>query len=273
LQRIARQVSSKLGRDGRVVRLLRPVYERLLDMVTGGRGYAREINGVDRVYVNPRYRGYYPEVYEPEVYGFLRQSVVEGTVCLNVGAHVGIYAVALARWSGLHGHVYAFEPNADTAAVLEDYIARNRLQSRITVVRAAAAAVSGEAAFRAVGIEGFSRLDGPHPERPDQPGQEVSVPTLALDDFCRDRNAAPDWIVMDIEGYEIAALRGARAQFRERPGRLQAVVEVHPSLWSLSGESRATMEALLDELGLAYRGLTGQRDPLAVHGVIHLTPR
>jgi hypothetical protein len=73
---------------------------------------------------------------------------------------------------------------------------------------------------------------------------------------------------MDIEGYEVAALRGASETIRK--GTPGLVIEMHPPLWEVSGSSRQEMELLLEELGLRVVPLMGQVDPLAECGVVRL---
>jgi hypothetical protein len=75
---------------------------------------------------------------------------------------------------------------------------------------------------------------------------------------------------MDIEGFEVEALGGARATIRAGRGRLGLLVEMHPRLWEVSGTSREELEALLHELGLRPVGLTRQRDPLGEYGMVRL---
>ena len=74
---------------------------------------------------------------------------------------------------------------------------------------------------------------------------------------------------MDIEGWEIAALRAARHLLR----RSRFVVELHPRAWPWSGESRAGLEAVLNEFELEAVPLAGQADPLAEHGQVVLSGR
>ena len=81
--------------------------------------------------------------------------------------------------------------------------------------------------------------------------------------------AAPDLVVMDIEGWEIAALEGARSHL----GRTRFIVELHPDAWQWSGHTRADLEGLLDSGGLEARPLSGQRDPLGEHGQVVLQAR
>ena len=267
LQNLARGVSGVLGRESAVIRALRPGYERLLDTVTGGRGFRRRVNDDLEFWVDPKYRGYFPEVYEPEVYRFLRENVKPGEVSLNVGAHMGIFAMTLAASSQPGGSVYAFEPNPETRTALESHIRRNRFEETVHIVPIAVSDRAGESAFFAADRHGFSRLGAPNPER-EETHSEVRVPITTIDDFCRERQIAPDWIVMDIEGYEVGALKGARGTIATYDPGL--VIEMHPPLWEVSGSSRVEMEHLLDELRLVATPLMGQKDPLGEYGVVRL---
>ncbi|HUF18223.1 MAG TPA: FkbM family methyltransferase [Thermoanaerobaculia bacterium] len=267
LQTIARKVSGAMGRETALIRALRPWYERLLDLTTGGRGFRRRVNDDLEFWVDPRYRGYFPEVYEPPVYGFLRRNVQPGDVSLNVGAHMGIFAMTLAATSAPSGIVYAFEPNPDTRRALESHIRRNGFEDAIRVVPTAVSDSVGDSSFFAAASHGFSRLGAPNPDRGEN-HQEVSVKLTTIDEFCSSHNISPRWIVMDIEGYEVAALRGAAETIRA--GRVGLVIEMHPPLWKVSGSGREEMEELLAELNLIPVPLMEQADPLGEYGVVRL---
>lgn len=269
LQRLAARIGTAVGRNNPVVRLIRPAYERWLDRTSGGKGFLVTINGHERFYVNPRQRRWFGDTYEPEVFAYLRQRVASGSVVLNVGAHVGIYSISLAMWSAPNGQVFAFEPNPATRNILADQIARNGLQDRVEIVPRAVAASPGIAMFCASGEDGFSRLEQPNPARPER-SASIAVEVTTIDAFCGQRGIIPDWITLDIEGYEGAALAGARDTIASRGVKLGLIVEMHPSLWPLSGTSRRELEALFAELHVVPRGLTGQRDPLQESGVVAL---
>lgn len=272
LQRAAAAASGVLGRESRLVRGLRPAYERLLDAWTGGRGFLVTLNGSESFFVDPRHRAHYGGAYEPEVCAFYRGRMRPGATTLNVGAHVGIYAACFAQWSKPDGRVFAFEPNPETRRILEALVVRNGLGSRIEIVPRAVGGQVGEATFFAgEGATGTSRLGAPNPEM-QHAHAPVVVPITTIDEFCKERGVKPDWITLDIEGYEVAALEGGRRTIEEQRGRLGLVVEMHPFLWGSAGTSRERFEALLGELRLRARSLDGHADPFAQNGVAVLEP-
>jgi len=262
LQQIGARLSQRIGRDSALVRLFRPAYEKLLDR---GGGFQRTVNGRETFFIDPRHRGLFPETYEPTVCDFLREQVKAEDVCLDVGGHVGIYALCLARWSAPNGQVFAFEPNPDTRAVLESNARRNPEGQRITVIPKGVSDRPGEATFFAAGIEGFSRLGEPNRERPEE-HRSFQVPITTIDDFCAEQKIKPNWILIDIEGYEVAALRGARETIRTARSRI--VVEMHPFLWKSAGTSQEEFSDLLTSYGLGAVALSGQRDLWAENGQV-----
>ena len=269
LQRLSARAAQRFGREHPVIRTFRPIYEGLLDLATGGRGFQRTVNGSESFYIDPRHRGLFPETYEPPTYEFLRRSVNPGSVCLDVGAHVGIYALSLARWAGPSGRVFAFEPSPGTRSVLESNIRRNRYENRITVVPKGVSDRQSQSTFFAADLAGFSRLGEPNPERPEA-HTSFPVSLTTIDDFCAEQNIQPNWILIDIEGYEVAALKGARQTIDASRGKLGLVVEMHPFLWSSAGTSKEEFAALVSKYGLKTRAISGQQDLWAENGQIVL---
>lgn len=268
LRRTARTVSGVLGRDSSIITALRPTYDRLLDWGSGGKGIVQTLNGREKFLIDPHLRMHFPEVYDPPVCEYLRENVRTGEVTLNIGAHIGIYALCMATWSQPTGRVFAFEPNPATRAALERHVCLNHLTERVGVVPKAVSNVQGEAEFFATELEGFSRLGEANPDRPKSATTSIVVPITTVDAFCSERELVPNWIIMDIEGYEVAALQGASETIRAGRGRLRIIVEMHPTLWKSAGKSRTEFETLLDELDLVPIPMTGQVDCLAEYGIV-----
>jgi FkbM family methyltransferase len=272
IRRVVRSVSALAGDDSRLVRTLRPSYERLLVWSTGARGLLQTVNGRERFRIDPRHRRHFPETYEPAVAAYLREHVRPGACCLNVGAHLGIYTLCLSEWAGASGRVYAFEPNPRTRRILESHVRLNERQERVQVIGAAVSDRPGRQVFFAAadGFSGLSRLGSPNPEARIAPTYAVDVQVTTIDAFCREAGIEPDWLVIDIEGYEVGALRGAVETLRRGRPRPRVVVEMHPNLWTTAGTSRGEAEHLLRSLGRVAIPLSGQADPLADHGMVAL---
>lgn len=270
LQAAARRAAETLGRESWVVRRMRPTYESCLDRLSRSKGIPWAINGVT-YRVDPRFRHQLGQTYDAPVADFLRERVKPGAVCLDVGANIGIYVLQFAHWSRPSGHVVAFEPNPHAREVLHRHVRSNNLSRRVEVVPAAVGASAGEAILYAAGTDGMSRLGEPNEALANQ-FEEINVPVLTLDGYCDSQMLKPDWLFIDIEGFEIAALAGARELIRGRGEALGIVVEMHPNVWPSAGTTRAHAEEFLAELDLRAVPLTGQADALGEYGLVHLAP-
>ena len=239
--------------------------ERVLRLLTIRRGISRVVNGLHFRVASP-VRAVFTQDYDRPVADFLRSQIAPGSEVWNVGANVGIYALQLASWVGPTGRVVAFEPNPKAAGFLRENLRLNNLQHRVEVIETAVGEDSGDVDFYVSGTNGMARAGAPNPLIPDSTVVRATVTTL--DAFRARRSQSPSWIMMDIEGWEIAALRGARTLLDET----RVAVELHPSAWAWSGHTRADLEMLLRERMLGARPLAGQRDVLDEHGQVVLVP-
>ncbi len=221
------------------------------------------------VRVTPETRLRMGPLYDPPVAAHLARQMRPGQLVVNVGANLGVYVLQAAAWTAPDGRIIAFEPNPEARALLRRHLEMNRVEDRVVVEEAAVGGASGRATFWRSGSDGMSRLAGPNPRLDGAPTHSDEVDVVTLDDYWRDAERAPDWLIMDIEGFEPAALAGARALIQGTPG-LSLVVEMHPDSWHLCDYDLDRTERLLAELGLRPVPLTGQRDPLRDHGMVEL---
>jgi FkbM family methyltransferase len=268
LQTAARHAAGLIGRESRLIRRLRPFYESLLDWSGGGQGILWTING-ETYRVDPHQRHRLGAHYDATVAAFLRERVRLGALCLDVGANVGVYVLQFARWAGPTGRIVAFEPNPGALSVLREHVRMNRLEEQVSIVPCAVGAAAGSAILYAAGADGMSRLGAPNQEIAEHVSP-ITVTLLALDDYCAAENLEPDWLFIDIEGFELDALYGARELINSRKRELGIIVEMHPSVWDSAGTTREKVEALLNDLGLHAQPLTGQADALGEHGLVYL---
>jgi FkbM family methyltransferase len=240
--------------------------QAVLRIVTLGRGVPRVVNGIPlRVDIAGRHT--FTPVYDAGATAYLRERIREGDEVWNVGANVGVYALQLAHWVGAAGKVVAFEPNPAARAVLARNVRFNRLDRRVEIVAAAVGAVPDTVEFFISGTDGMGRAGLPNPRL--RHPRRITVPVTTLDDEARERRARPAMVVMDIEGWEIAALQGGRALLATTP----FVMELHPNAWQWSGHTRADLEAIIAGEQLTVVPLSGQAHPLDDYGQVVLAPR
>lgn len=154
--------------------------------------------------------------YESEVQRQLPALIRDGMVCYDIGANAGFYTLALARLAGPTGRVFAFEPLAANAAHLLHHLRLNNL-SQASLIQVAVSDSDGLTGFEVHESASMGRLNS---------GSTTNylVPSVRLDTvMARDQLPAPNFIKMDVEGAELAALTGAEATLADhRPTLLIA---------------------------------------------------
>jgi FkbM family methyltransferase len=234
---------------------LRTLYRGALGLASGRRGISALLPGGEQVRMLPAFRHMAWNAVELAAF---RQAVRPGSVALDVGANVGSYALALGFWLRPGGKVYAFEPAPDSFQGLAAHVRLNGLEGTVVPVRAAAAAFTGRARLQVDGVSGENRLVAGEAGEP--------VDAITLDDFCARERISPAFIKVDVEGFELEVLKGARATIRAAGSELALFLEIHPSLWPGLGISRFDLEAELALQGLTPQPLREVADPWALEG-------
>src|SRR5713101_6261946 len=165
-----------------------------------------EINGVP-FRIDPHYRNRISHYYDTSVALFLSERVEPGTICFDVGANVGVYVLRFAHWSGSSGRVVAFEPNSAAVEVLSRHERLNEIEPQVMIEEVAVGSGPGTATLYRAQADGMSRLGEPNKLLRDRV-EPIEVPVTTIDEFCARTGLTPDpdWLRIDIEGFEFAAL-------------------------------------------------------------------
>jgi len=160
-----------------------------------------------------------------DVLEFLDRRLKPGDVVYDVGSNIGLFSIFAARKVTEQGRVFAFEPNPETFSYLQENIRLNELEN-LCSFQVALGNSAGEAELFAGEDLLFSSLVA---ARNDQTaGKSVRV---VEGDRLREeqRLPQPNVLMIDVEGYEYAAIRGLR-QSLAGPACRAVVCEVHPTL-------------------------------------------
>jgi FkbM family methyltransferase len=168
-------------------------------------------------------------VWEPNVTAAFRRALAPGDVCLDIGAHIGYYALLAARLVGPRGRVYAFEPSPENYQSLRVNVELNALRNVTTVELAV-----GEEERRAVLYEGAPYNTGVTTLSPvlaakdPTPGRETMVDVGPVTSVVPPEDLARVRVIkIDVEWHEIEVLRSLAPVFELGHG-LSVLVEFTP---------------------------------------------
>ena len=131
-------------------------------------------------------------------------------VAYDVGAHVGLTTIILARRFGDHCRLVAFEPSPENVARLESLVAANRMKN-VAIEPIALTDECGEARFLRHGGSSMGMLGAVAAEDSTPSPMEHTdlVRTQTLDSFVFDEgHSPPDLVKIDVEGAEARVVRG-----------------------------------------------------------------
>lgn len=168
-----------------------------------------------------RFRAFVYGTWEPEIVEAVTEVVCKGFVAIDVGAHLGYYALILSRLVGTNGRVIAFEPMPSNFQVLSENIQLNDCKN-VQIVNKAVSDRSGHFEAR---LPTESKLPSSFSLLETEDVESIVVNTISLDDFLRDWDHRVDFIQIDVEGAEGMVLEGARRTIERYHPIL--LVEVH----------------------------------------------
>lgn len=155
--------------------------------------------------------------YEGEVRELFRAILPPGGTAVDVGANVGWHTLLMAKLVGREGAVVAFEPHPGLQRQLAFSMAMNRLDN-VRVQGCALSDRAGRGGFYCPDADGLGAGTG-HLLGSAPGAEAIDVPVDLLDNVWPTLGLQRlDLIKIDIEGWELPALRGARATIaRFRP--------------------------------------------------------
>jgi FkbM family methyltransferase len=179
-----------------------------------------------------------------ESLGALTRILKPGDTFVDCGANQGLFTVVAAALVGSAGSVIAFEPVLRSAERLRDNVELNGFQN-VEIVGAALADVEGQRPFfvsaGAAGTSSFV-LDE---------GTEVTVQTTTLDAALGEMPVR--LVKMDVEGAEVAVLRGATKLLASDASW---IVEIEPAHLARQGATADALVTILESSGRLGRPLS-----------------
>ena len=167
----------------------------------------------------------------------------------DIGAHFGVFSLAAAHFGG---RAIAVDPSPTATRMIKLQAVNNRLTSKIQVIRGAASDADGVMEMLTAGVfsYGYFKVCRERPRR-----ELTRVNAITIDHMVREYGT-PTHIKIDVEGHELAVIRGSRATLRDSSPTL--FVELHNAMVASEGLDPSCTLDELAALGYGTFGLDGK---------------
>ena len=192
-----------LGRSQKVVNL----YESMYSMI--GRGIRSEYVEMDgqKVFLDKEdslMLSIKHTKHEATEIKFLKQIIKNGDTVLDLGANIGVYSLIFAKLVGKSGHVFAFEPDPTNFEILSKNVKENKHENVTLVQKAVSEKNDRIKLYVSKRNHASHRIFDSEEKR-----NSIEVDVTTLDTYFEKIKNPINFIKMDIEGVEGAALLGA----------------------------------------------------------------
>jgi FkbM family methyltransferase len=168
-----------------------------------------------------------------------------GMRLLDLGAHFGFFALVAA--TRFKASVVCVEASAGAVATLRTNVRLNHAEESIRIINVAAGAEDGYVEMLATGPAAQDYFVSPLPNV----SETVRVRQMSLPTLIAEGGLMPTHIKIDIEGFEVQVLGGARDVLH----KLRPIIflELHGDLINARGENPEAIVALLLDLGYRFK--------------------
>jgi FkbM family methyltransferase len=188
----------------------------------------------------------YERDYEPQLSAIVKTLLRPKDTAVDVGANFGWYTTLLAACAD-SGLVVSYEPTPHSYSILTENIRLNHLESR---VRARNTCVGDQDGFVAFDVD--STKDSGLGHIVDDPGTSApQVPIVKLSDDLEQFRGSIAYMKVDVEGHELAVLRGA-SELLDVPNQPLLQLEVNDSALDRGGASRGALLEFLRSRGYVF---------------------
>lgn len=148
------------------------------------------------------------KTYEPKITKFFNENARKNTIMLDIGANIGYYSILSAR---ICDKVYAFEPEHNSYRRLLKNIRLNNMGGKIIAEEKALSDKKQklQLEIQPFNLGGHYVIENGYKNR--WPIKEVQG--ISLDEYFKDKQK-PDYIKMDVQGYEPTVIKGGMKTFK-----------------------------------------------------------
>lgn len=175
---------------------------------------------------------------------YARACLEPGDLAVDVGANIGFFAALFGTLVGPDGRVFAFEPVPANLSILARNISLNNLNN-VVIEPSACGEANAAGAMQVEGNLSTARMET---QAEDTNGGSSDISVVTIDSVLAADPRPVRFMKIDIEGFELFALRGAEATLARSPD-IELLVEYSESAFAQFGYTGADLIAHLGERG------------------------
>ncbi|HRG17656.1 MAG TPA: FkbM family methyltransferase [Flavobacterium lutivivi] len=163
---------------------------------------------------------YHGKKREEETVAIFKKWINKNSFVLEIGGHIGYFTTFYANLVGENGKVTVFEPSNINLSYLRANVnlLPNELSKNVNIEQKGAGDINGELDFYIDPISGQNNsfvkdFDGFKTSREQSADKDVEViihkvPVTTLDGYFEDKDNFPDFVKIDVEGFEWNVIKG-----------------------------------------------------------------
>ncbi len=172
---------------------------------------------------------------------------------LDIGAHIGLVSLPISQVIASKGTVYAFEPAHENRRYLKYHLKRNHINN-VTVIPLLVGNINKEKVLF-YELASDTGMNSVVPMQHQGDFRQSTKQQITLDYFCQKYQLCPNVIKIDVEGYELAVLQGARQTLLCHQPTLY--LSIHPSHLKALGHTISELIDLIHSLNYRITELDG----------------
>jgi FkbM family methyltransferase len=192
-------------------------------------------------------------IWEPKETAFIQHFLHGGMTFVDIGANLGYYTILASEMVSVSGRVFAFEPDPRNFKLLNRNVALNQCRNVVAENKAISDGPQEIQLYRSPSNFGDHRTYAVRADALNQGNQRsrISVSATSLDDYFREAPARIDFIKMDVQGAENAALLGMKRLLTENQ-QVVLMTEYWPFGLSQAGASPSHFLDEARQLGFRF---------------------
>lgn len=191
---------------------------------------------------------------ERETTATIKSLVQNGSKVLELGGCYGYFTMIMSKCAGPEGKVVSIEGTPNNCQILNENIRLNNI-TNVSVYNLFVTSKSTSVSFNSQDRHPYDAIDRIERQENSNSENYIAVPSVRLSNFLQEIDFIPDYIFMDIEGFEVEVFEDFSGGYF-KSNRPVIVFEVHNPYYK-EGKNLSFIEDILKQNSYTFRRIAG----------------